>query len=539
MTRTACRTCRGWGAAACGTLVLLGSAAPAQPPRHTPVPAAALEAHVRFLADDLLEGRGIGSRGGRLAALYIETVFRAAGLEPPSSSFRQPFTMHAFAPDPAASLAIEDGGKPLAADEDFVLRNMGLPEGSWRGEPLFVGYAIDAPEEHWDDLKGADLEGKLLVAFTNEPGRDDPARFRGRALTVHGRWTTKYALAARRGAAGMLLVHTDGDAGYGWDVVRNGWRSPTLALADGEPLLPLRGWITEGTAERLAAAAGTSLAALRDRAERADFRPFTLPVRLHLRARLAFQEVEGVNVVGVLPGRDRRAVVLSAHYDHLGFGEPVAGDAIINGAVDNGSALAVLLALAQAYAGEARETRPTLVFAAVDAEEEGFCGSIHYTRHPVVPLADTLANLNFEMANVWGPTRDLVAIGAEHSELADVVATVARQLGMRVAPDDAPEQGYFFRSDQFAFAQAGVPAVWLDGGTDVIGRPAGWGAEQRREYRRRHYHRPSDEVRPDWDFRGLVQLASVVQAVVDEISRRGVVRWRPDSPFAAVHRAGR
>ncbi len=511
-------------AAACG-----GARSPAPP-----VSAAAIEAHARFLADDLLEGRGIASRGGRLAAAYIEAVFRAAGLEAPyAGSFRQPFAMRAFAPDPQARVLC--GSESWRAGEDFVLVNMGLGEGTWSGRPLFAGYAIQAPEEGWDDFKGVDVRGRLLVAFANEPGRQDPARFGGPALTVHGRWTTKLALAARLGAVGMLLVHTRDDAGYGWEVVRNGWSSPTLVLAEEGPLLPLRGWLSAAAAEQLAEAAGTSLAALRERAEREAFAPVELPVPVTIRASLAASEAKGSNVIGVLAGRTPRAVVLSAHYDHLGFGEPVDGDRIINGAVDNASAVAVLLALAQAYGAVAPAARPlTLVFAAVDAEEEGLCGSIHYTRHPVVPLPDTLANINFEMANVWGRTRDLVAIGAEHSQLSEVVGTVAARLGLRVSPDAAPEQGYFFRSDQFAFARAGVPAVWLDGGTEVVGRPAGWGAARRQEYRAHRYHRPSDEIGPDWDYAGLVQLAEVTQAVIAEIARRGTVRWRPTSPFARI-----
>lgn len=501
--------------------------------------AAAIEAHVRFLSDDLLEGRGIGARGGRIAAAYIEAVFRAAGLEPGfAGSFRQPVPMRAFEGDSQTSLAIAGSGRAFVPGSDFVVRNMALPAGEWAGEPLFVGYAIDAPEEHWDDFKGADVRGRLLVAFTNEPGRSS-GRFGGPALTVHGRWMTKFDVALRRGAAGMLLIHTSDDAGYGWEVVRNGWSSPTLALADGAPLLPLRGWLAEAAGAALAGAAGTTLDELRVRAESPDFAPFVLPARVEVRSRLQFHDIEGTNVVGILPGRDRRAVVLTAHLDHLGFGDPVDGDTIMNGAVDNGSALAVLLALAQAYGAEPRKSHPTLVFAAVDAEEEGFCGSIRYTRQPAVPLAETLANINFEMSNVWGRTRDVVAIGAEHSDLEEIVAEVARAKGLRVSLDDAPEQGYFFRSDQFSFARAGVPAVWLDGGTDVVGRPPGWGVEKRREYRARNYHRPTDEIGPDWDFDGLAQLAEITRAVIDEIARRGEVRWRKGSAFAAVDRSGR
>ncbi len=519
---------------AAGLAALVSATTVAQGPSPLAFPTPMFEGHLRFLADDLLEGRAIGSRGGRLAAAYIEAVFRGAGLQPGyPEGFRQPVVMNAFAPDPRAALAYRAAGAEvaLAPGDHFVATNFGLPDGRLRAKPLFVGYGISAPREGWDDYKGSAVAGRLLIALVNEPGRDDPARFRGRALTAHGRWRTKLELAARRGAAAMLLVHTDEDAGYAWDVVRNSWSGEAFRLADDPTVLPLAGWLREPDARALLAAAGLDLEELRRRAERSDFTPAEVPVEVSVNAARSVRSVEGANVVGVLPGRSPVAVLLSAHYDHLGVGREVGGDAVYNGAVDNGTALAALLALAQVYGRTPPDSHPTLVFAAVDAEEEGLLGSVAYTRRPAIPLPNTLAAINFEMSNAWGRTRDVIAIGAEHSSLGELLGAVLARTGLRLAPEPVPEQGYFFRSDQYAFAQAGVPAIWLDGGTDYENRPAGWGEAVRRAYRETDYHRPSDEVKGEFDLSGLAQLAEITTALIAEIAARGRVDWLAPSEF--------
>jgi hypothetical protein len=517
-----------------GLAAVVSLTAVAQGPSPLTFPTAVFDAHLGFLAGDLLEGRAIGSRGGRLAAAYIEAVFRGAGLEPGyPEGFRQPVAMNAFAPDPRAAIAYRAAGTDvvLAPGDDFIANNFGLKEGGLSAKPLFVGYGISAPREGWDDYKGAAVAGRLLIGLVNEPGRDNPARFRGRALTAHGRWRTKLELAARRGAAGMLLVHTDGDAGYTWEVVRNSWSGESFLLADDPHVLPLAGWLREGRARALLAAAGLDLDELRRRAERPDFAPVEVPLEVRVTAARSVRPVEGANVVGVLPGRSPMAVVLSAHYDHFGIGREVDGDAIYNGAIDNGTALATLLALAQAYGRTPRDSDPTLVFAAVDAEEEGLLGSTAYTRRPAVPLPNTFANINFEMSNAWGRTRDVIAIGSQQSSLGELLGAVLARTGLRLAPEPVPEQGYFFRSDQYAFAQAGVPALWLDGGTDYENRPAGWGEAVRKAYRDNDYHRPSDEVKPEFDLSGLAQLAELTSALIAEIAARGRVDWLPSSEF--------
>ena len=532
---------------ACSLAALAAAPASGQQPRPAPPSAAraarglptfdtsALAAHVRFLASDLLEGRGVDTRGGRLAAAYIESVFRGAGLRPGAGEgYLQPVPLESFAPDPAATITISRGDETarFVAGDDFALVNVGEPSGVLRAGPLFVGYAIDAPEEQWDDWKGVDVRGKLLIAFVNEPGRDDPGLFKGHELTLHGRWRTKLEDAARRGAAGMLLIHTDADAGYAWAVARSTATVPTLALADDPGRPAMAGWIRETPARALLRLAGFTLDSLRALAERRAFRPVPLPVTVEIASRLAQRPVAGNNVVGILPGAGPDAVVVMAHYDHLGLGRAVDGDSIYNGAVDNGTADATLLALAQAYARAPAASHPTLVFLAVDAEEGGLLGSAYHVRHPAVPLERTLAVINFEMSNPWGRTRDVLVIGAPF----DGFARLLRPLGVRVTADPVPEQGYLFRSDQLAWLQAGVPAAWLDGGFDYVGRPAGWGDARRADYRARLYHTPFDQVQADWDYAGLVQLAEVTAGLVRGIAAGGAAAWRTDPELMAMRR---
>jgi len=500
---------------------------------------ATFEAHTRSLAGDSMEGRGVGTRGGLLAAAYIESVFRTAGLRPGASgAFLQPVPMEAFTPDPAATITISRGGARarFVAGEDFAVVNVGESRGRLRGEPLFVGYAIDAPEERWDDWKDVDVSGRILVAFVNEPGRDDSTRFKGRNLTLHGRWRTKLEDAARRGAAGMLLIHTDADAGYAWSVARTAATKPAVVLADDPGRPALAGWFREGPARELLRMAGFDLDSLRLQAEQPSFRPVPLPVTVEIASRLERRPVTGTNVVGILPGADSAAVVLTAHFDHLGIGRVVNGDSIYNGAVDNGTAVATLLALAQAYGRTDSASHPTLVFVAADAEEDGLLGSIYQTLHPAVPLERTVAAINFEMSNAWGRTRDLLVIGAPFAGISQVLGRVLRPLGMRVTADPVPEQGYMFRSDQLAWLKAGVPAAWIDGGMDYVGKAAGWGDAKRAEYRAQTYHTPFDDVRTDFDYSGLVQLADITVALVREIGAGRAAAWKNDPELVAMRR---
>ena len=501
-----------------------------------------IAAHLCFLSSDLLEGRGVGTRGGKLAESYIETVFRAGGLAPVfGESYLQQLELRRILPDPLFSLEIVEavetvgGSVPLGAfGPDFVAA-FPKPEtgGRLEAEVVFAGYGIEASPWSWDDFKGVDLKGKILLVLAGEPGGDDPALFEGKALTYFGRWTTKFEVAARKGAAGVLLIHPSKGAPTSWDVVRNGWSRGTALDPTRKDLLALQGWLTEARAVKLLAAARLDLDELKKRAEERTFRPVPLGLKLRATGNNRYETVRTANVAGLVRcgRRDAPVVVISAHHDHLGVGNPEQGDAIYNGAIDNGSALAAMLALARTF-GERPPAGVDLLFLAPAAEEEGLIGSAFFARNLPVPSARIAANLNLEMSAVWGEARDLVAIGARYSELQDVVETIARRHGMTVTPEANPEQGFFFRSDQFSFARAGIPGTWIDLGDDLAGKPAGTGKRLRDAYRLERYHHPSDEVDPAWELTGTVQLSRLVAEMVDEIDRRGGrVAWKPGAPF--------
>lgn len=513
---------------------------PAAPCAPAPVTPAELAGHLRFLSDDLLEGRGPGTRGDRLAEGYIEAAFRADGLTPAfGGAFRQDVPIRLATPDPRTTLTFEGASGNASAGrfgEDFVV-TFPRPEsaGVFRADVVFAGYGIEAKEYGWDDFKGADVKGRLLLLLAGEPGGDDPAFFEGKALTRHGRWRTKLEVAARHGAAGVLFVHTREGAGYGWEVVRNGWTRPVASDPSNVPL-SLEGWVTEAVATRVASAAGESIAELRGAAGRRDFRPRPLPIRADAAGAPKYDAVSSANVAGIVRGAGGPAapvVVVSAHHDHLGLGTVENGDGIYNGAMDNGSALAILLALARRIGARPGTLPVDVLFLAPAAEEAGLLGSERFVSNPPVPLARMAACLNLEMSAVWGPARDLVAIGAGESALAEVIGAVAAREGLRIAAEPAPDQGFFFRSDQYAFAHAGVPGVWIDLGDDLVGTAPGTGLARREEYRAKRYHRPADEFDPKWELTGTAQLARVVELLVEEIGARGgKVPWRAGSPFA-------
>jgi Zn-dependent M28 family amino/carboxypeptidase len=496
------------------------------------------ESHVRFLSHDLLEGRGIGTRGSALAQLYFETIFRLSGLEPyAGGSYRQVYKMLRFSPDQSAEMIIQSNGSaiPLKFGDDFICTNFGIKNNTWSGKPIFIGYGIYSKGDDWDFYKDMDVKGKLLIGFTNEPGRDNPSIFKGRELTWFGRWVYKYEEAARRGAAGLIIIHTDADAGYSWDVVRNSWSGDTFKLSDDKNILPLQMWITEQTSRELIKKSGYDLNDLRNKSEKKDFKPIELPVQIIVNSKLTVGITNGVNVVGIKHGSDPKlkdkAIVLTAHYDHFGIGREIEGDSIYNGALDNCTALSLLLALANAYGREGIENKMTLVFAAVDAEEEGMLGSIYYTMNPAVPSKDTVANINFEMNNPWGETKDIVAIGADKSDLIKMVDRAAAQMNMTITTDKASEQGFFYRSDQLSFARAGIPAVWVNSGYSYIGRPDDYGAKMQTEYRAKYYHKPSDQITADFNYAGLTQIAELTVLLIREIEAAGNINWDKKADF--------
>jgi Zn-dependent M28 family amino/carboxypeptidase len=516
-----------------------------------------LRADIKYLSDDLMEGRGPGARGGELAAKYIAARMEEMGLKGAGAggSFFQPVSLVGVKADPKTTLTVSAGGKreSFKFAEEFVAFTGAQTENvSVDADMVFVGYGIDAPEQKWNDYKGGadDYRGKVLVMMVNDPPATpaEPNLFGGRALTYYGRWTYKFEEAARRGAAGVILLHTDESAGYPWGVVRtsNGsWRFDIARGAgDNSPYLKMRSWVTNDTAQKIMKLAGQDLDELRRRAASRDFQPVKLNMKASIDIRSEVKRVESMNVVGVLQGRDPRLrdeyVIYSAHWDHLGIGEPnKRGDNIYNGAVDNASGVASVLGIAEAYTRLPANERPrrSIMFLFPTAEEQGLLGAEWYSRHPLVPLNKTAANVNLDSMNILGRTNDFTPLGAERSSLRRVVEMVARERNMKVMPDARPEQGSFYRSDHFPFAKVGVPSISLKEGMDFVGRPKGWGEQQFKAYNTANYHQPSDEYSDSWNFEGMIQEAMIGFDIGRRIAdMEEMPRFNPDDEFSKADR---
>ena len=477
-----------------------------------------VRAHVKFLASDLLEGRGVGTRGEKLATEYIATQFALIGAKPAGDqgTYFQRVPMVGATTDPGAALSAVAANKNVSFRwlDDFVgVSELQQPTDQFDAEAVFVGHGIVAPEFQWDDFKGVDVKGKVLVLFTNEPPSEDPKFFGGRALTYYGRWTYKYEEAARLGAKAVLIIHTTPTAGYGYDVVRSSWgkEDPQLKLPPGQPALALAGWLTQDAGEKLFAMAGKNVDELLKVANSRDFRP--IPLGVHIRANIptTIRQIESHNVVAMVPGGDpnlkSQAVIFTAHWDHLGIGPAVNGDTIYNGAVDNATGCGILIELARAWQELEHKPRRSAIFAAVTAEEAGLRGSEYYAAHPVVPLGKTALDLNFDGFYPFGRTKDVSVGGADRTSVWPVVEEAAHRMELIIKPEAHPEQGHYYRSDHFSLAHAGVPSFSISLGTDYYGKPAGYGEKVFEEYNDKHYHQPSDEYHDDWDFAGMEEVA--------------------------------
>ncbi|MFZ5929528.1 MAG: M28 family peptidase [Acidobacteriota bacterium] len=516
--------------------LLAAQAAPAQ--MHL-IEGEKIRPHVRFLAHDLLEGRGVGQRGGRLAAQYIAAQFAAAGLKPgaPGGKWFQPVPLRVVKVAPGPSLSALAAGKRIEWRwlNDFVGTSYRQqPKEEFDAEAVFVGHGITAPEYGWDDYAGADVRGKVVVLFTNEPPSQDEKFFKGRALTYYGRWTYKYEEAARRGAAAALIIHTAPTASYGWQVVRaSGRPQPQARRKDGEPALAFAGWITEQAGAQLAALAGEKLEDLLKAAGTRGFRARPLG-RVKIRGRMQFQveEIETQNVVGLAPGSDPKlaeeAVVFSAHWDHLGVGEPVNGDSIYNGALDNATGCGLLIEMARAWASMEPKPLRSAYFVAVTAEESGLLGSRYFAENPPLPAARIAAALNFDSYPPYGRVRDAVLTGAERTSFYTVVQSVAQRHQLALKPDPRPEAGGYYRSDHFSFARVGIPAFSVNMGSDYEGKPQGFAAEAGKKTAAR-YHQPTDEYSEDWDFSGMEQFGRFGFALGVEIANLEKIPVRVDA----------
>ncbi len=498
-----------------------------------------IDAHIRFLSDDLLEGRALGGRGIETAALYQESRFRECGLEPAfDGSYRQAFELRGCRPDPKASLETAGAKKPfpLIEGSDFLLKTYrpGAP-GTVEAPAVYCGFLIQAPERNWDDLKGADVKGKILICEINEPGNRPGGIFDGEDMTYYGRWPYKFEKAAALGAAGCLIIHNTKGAAYGWDTLRNGWSRESFFLPDIPQTLLFQGWLSGDAAERIFAAAGLDRSELAARAEKDDFAPVPLKLNLRVRQKPAFRSVSVSNVAAVRHGRpakgEERFVVVSAHFDHLGTNESLPGHRIFNGAVDNCSASATMLALARHYSQE-KNPGIGLIFVGVTAEEELMLGSDYFARHLPVPASRVLADLNLEMTNVWGETQDVYTIGGSHSDLDEIAARAAADLGWRYIPERNRELGYFFRSDQISFARHGIPAVWLHEGIVSKTKGPDFMPAKAADYVKNKYHKPADQIEPDWDLRGAVQIARWAEEIIALLADTpGLPQFKPTSSF--------
>jgi Zn-dependent M28 family amino/carboxypeptidase len=523
-----------------GLLVIVAAPVWAQ---DTALSAQRIREHTRFLASDLLEGRGTGTRGGEIATEYIATQLALAGAKPAgdNGTYFQKVPLVGIETQAGATLSADAGGKTLDLRwiDDFVgVSQTQRPETRFEGEAVFVGHGITAPEFKWDDYKGLDVTGKVVILFTNEPPSTDPKFFDGRALTYYGRWVYKYEEALRRGAAACIIIHTTATASYGWEVVRNSWsrEAPFVKLEAGAKALSLQGWITREAGEKFLALAGKNLDDLLKASERADFRPVPLgiQVRGHLVSKI--RELQTRNVAAAMAGSDPKLkdeyIIYSAHWDHLGIGTPVAGDAIYNGAVDNATGCAILLELARVWGELPRKPRRSVLFLSVTAEEGGLRGSEYYAAHPLVPVAKTAVDLNFDALYPWGRAANVVITGAERTNLYPLAQQIAKRLDLGIAQDAQPEAGHYFRSDHFPMAHAGIPAFSIGHATEFLGKPAGFGEQAYQEYNGKHYHQPSDEFQSDWDFTALRQAVEYGFLLGKDVANQDKLPdWRPGDAF--------
>jgi Zn-dependent M28 family amino/carboxypeptidase len=507
------------------------------------ITADAIRAHVRFLASDLLEGRGPGTRGDALAQSYIAAQLEALGLRPAGTQgFLQPFDIIGVEGH-AETVQFIRGRDSLVlrhAEDVVAVAGDEAPRTALdRAELVFVGYGIRAPEYAWDDFKGKDLRGKVLLILNSDP-EDDPALFAGRARLWYGRWDYKYEMAARLGAAGAIILHTTHSAGYPWQVVRSSWTGPQYSVPTTDRRLPLRGWVTEEACRKLVALAGRSLDDLVRSANTREFQPVSLGIGVSAAFDSRIERTRTANVLALLPGSDPKlsseVVLYTAHHDHLGMraGAAPGEDAIYNGAEDNASGVALMLNVARAYAALDKAPRRSILFAAVAAEEQGLLGSEYLARHPPVPLGRVAVDINIDGANVFGRTRDVTVIGLGKTDLDVTLRALARAQGRVLRGDQLPDRGYFYRSDQFSFARVGVPAAYFESGVDYRGRPAGWGREKREAWEETRYHQPSDELTPDWDLSGAVEDARLQFALGYSVAQAmALPSWTKGDEFEA------
>ena len=514
----------------------------------------AVMAHVKVLASDEFEGRAPGTRGEDKTVAYVADQFKKVGVKPGAAdgTYMQGVPMVGITADPATTLTFAKGTvkQTLKFKDDMVVWTKRVaPEVSLAAsDVVFVGYGVEAPEFNWDDYKGVDLTGKTMVVLINDPPVPDPAdatkldpkTFGGRAMTYYGRWTYKYEMGAAKKAAAVLIVHETEPAAYPFSVVQSKVTEQFDLVGPDKNMgrVAVEGWITLDQAKALFAMAGQDFAALKARAATRAFTPVPLGVTASMTLKSAVRMVSSRNVVGKIEGSDpalkHEYVIFTAHWDHYGIGPEVDGDKIYNGALDNATGVGAMIELGRAFAALPTPPKRSHLFLAVTAEEQGLIGSDYYARNPIYPLNKTLAVVNMDALNIYGKTRDFTVVGLGASDLDDYARDAAAAQGRVIAPDPKPEQGGYFRSDHFPFAKQGVPAINAGGGDDYIGRPAGWGQAVQAEYTAKHYHKPSDEIRPDWDLSGALQDMQIYYAIASRAASTAQwPAWKPASEFKA------
>jgi Zn-dependent M28 family amino/carboxypeptidase len=520
--------------------------------------AARMLADIKTLSSDEFEGRAPGSKGEELTVKYLEDQFKKIGLQPGNTdgTFIQPLPLVGITASNTRPLTIAGQGKKATFKwrDDVVAwtRRVANTSSIENSELIFAGYGVTAPEFNWDDFKNVDVTGKTILVLVNDPqvpsasdpSQLDPALFNGKAMTYYGRWTYKFEEGARRGAAGILIVHETGPAGYPFSVVQGNLteRFDLVTPDKNMSRSAIEGWLSLDATKKLLAMAGQDFDALKKQALTRDFTPVPLGLQASLAIRNTMRTIQSKNVLARLEGSDPQLrdeyVVYTAHWDHLGRGAAVNGDDIYNGALDNASGVAQVLDIARAFTAVEPRPKRSILFLMVGAEEQGLLGAQHYAENPIYPLAKTLANINVDGVNQWGRTKDVTVIGMGASDLDDYLRDAAATQGRVLRPDPESEKGFYYRSDHFNFAKKGVPALYMDTGIDFVGKPAEYGQQKRDEYTNKDYHAPSDEVKPDWDLSGAVEDAQLLFLVGYNVANAAKFpEWKPGNEFKAARDA--
>ena len=518
------------------------------------VDAAAILEHIKVLSGDDFEGRAPGSAGEEKTVQYLTNEFKEIGLAPGNSdgTYVQNVPLVGITPTATETLTIQKDGQRRTFEwsKDYVAftKHVADTAGIKNSDLIFVGYGVTAPEYNWDDFKDVDVKGKTIVVLVNDPQVADPSNpsaldekvFNGKAMTYYGRWTYKYEEAARRGAAGVFIVHETGPAGYPYAVVQGflGERFDLVTPDKNMGRSAIEGWFSLDTTRAIFTMAGQDFDALKKQAITREFKPVPLGLTASVALGNKMRTVQSRNVLAKLEGSDPNLkteyVVYTSHWDHLGVGEPVDGDKIYNGALDNASGVATLLEMARAFKQIQPQPKRSILFLMVTAEEQGLLGSQHYSVTPVYPLEKTLANINLDGINQWGRTKDITVVGMGASDLDDYLRDAAGEQQRTLRPDPESEKGFYYRSDHFNFAKQGVPALYADSGVEFIGKPADYGQQKRDEYTNNDYHKPSDEMKPDWDLSGAVEDAQLMIAVGYRVANADKFpEWKPGNEFKA------